>query len=561
MTDAFERLLNHARAACARAYAPYSGFRVGAALETDDGAVFTGCNVENASYGLALCAERTALAAAVAAGHRSFARIAVSTSAGPPAAPCGSCRQALAEFAPTLSVRSESPEGTAEWDLKALLPEPFRLNRAARALAAVVALFAAACGNETPTTVDGGDFPVAVATSEVLLGPDQFARDVQVLGGFGRPSDVAVPLIATEFGEEGLEARTLVRFGSIPRSASVRDSTGTTVTDPSLTLVGGRAILRFDTLVAPSEPVTLAASLILERWHPASATYLHAVDTLGERVPWTEAGGGIVAPISTAVWDPAESDSAFFAIDTLVVENWDDADNEARGMLVRMVTPGARAKVRSANLVLDAVPSVRSDTMVTTDTFSEHLTFVYSPAPTLPEGVLQVGGAPAWRTIFRIELPETLSATGAACPSGAGACPLRITADGITQAALVLTPGPTEAALRPTDTLFVDVRPVPAPEHLPRTPLGPSIQVPVLRVPPEAFAGGKGSVVEVPITGFVRDLARGVTRDSLPAPNTLALLAALEPESFELMRFLGPGSSSPPLLRILVSQISGMEMR
>ena len=558
MTDAFERLLNHARAARQRAYAPYSGFQVGAALETADGAVFSGCNVENASYGLTLCAERSALAAAVAEGHRSFTRIAVSTSSGPPASPCGLCRQALAEFAPGLSVRSESPEGTADWSLATLLPAPFQLKRAAGALAAVAVLVAGACGYETPTAVEGLTFPVTVVTSEVSLSYDQFASGVQVFGGFGRASDVAVPLVATEFGEEGLEARTLVRFGPIPRSASIRDTTGTTVTDPNVTLIGGRAVLRFDTLAAPSEPVTLSASLISERWHPRSATFVHAVDTLGEQVPWAHPGGGDATPIATAVWDPAESDSAFFAIDTLVIKTWDTED-EARGMMVRMVTPGARVKVRSANLVMDALPSIRSDTMITTDTFSEHLTFIYDPVPSLPEGALQIGGAPAWRTVFQVQLPASLPVQGEACPSGE--CTIPLTADGITQAALVLTPGLNDAALRPTDTLFVDARPIPSPEHLPRAPLGNSIQVPVLQVPPEIFTSEEGRVLEIPITSFVKDLARGVTEDSVPAPNTVALLAAIEPQSFELMRFLGPDTSSPPLLRILVSQLSGMSMR
>jgi cytidine deaminase len=120
-----ESLLVAARAAARNAYAPYSRYSVGAALETVDGRVFTGCNVENASYGLALCAERAALAAAVVAGAREFRRLVVVTMSDPPAAPCGACRQVLAEFGSELIVESVGPKSRRRWTLGELLPDAF----------------------------------------------------------------------------------------------------------------------------------------------------------------------------------------------------------------------------------------------------------------------------------------------------------------------------------------------------------------------------------------------------------------------------------------------------
>ena len=120
-----EALLQHAAAARQAAYAPYSNFQVGAALLTASGEVFAGCNVENASYGLSICAERAAVFQAVAAGHRDFTALAISLPG--PGSPCGACRQVLHEFAPSLPVILGDEDGTLVRlaSLAELLPDPF----------------------------------------------------------------------------------------------------------------------------------------------------------------------------------------------------------------------------------------------------------------------------------------------------------------------------------------------------------------------------------------------------------------------------------------------------
>ena len=113
-------------AALDNAYAPYSGFRVGAALLGDGDKVFAGCNVESAAYSSGICAERGAVAAAVAGGSRSFRGLVVATEAGEPTPPCGMCRQVLVEFSPGLEVVSVTRSGReARWSMRDLLPRPF----------------------------------------------------------------------------------------------------------------------------------------------------------------------------------------------------------------------------------------------------------------------------------------------------------------------------------------------------------------------------------------------------------------------------------------------------
>lgn len=125
-----------ARGMLRRAYAPYSGYRVGAAIETDSGEVFRGCNVENASYGLSICAERTAAVTAVAAGHRRFRRLVVATEGDRAVAPCGACCQFVAEFGDDMMVYSVARKETRSWLLKDLIPEAFKGSSLSRGQAA-----------------------------------------------------------------------------------------------------------------------------------------------------------------------------------------------------------------------------------------------------------------------------------------------------------------------------------------------------------------------------------------------------------------------------------------
>lgn len=122
-------LTDRALVAMRQAYAPYSRFLVGAALEAEDGRVFAGCNVESASYPVGICAERAAIGHAVSSGARRFTRLVVASSGEVPASPCGMCRQALAEFGLDLEVTSVTEDGQRRtWSLRELLPAAFRLE-------------------------------------------------------------------------------------------------------------------------------------------------------------------------------------------------------------------------------------------------------------------------------------------------------------------------------------------------------------------------------------------------------------------------------------------------
>ncbi len=123
--EEIQALLASAGEAMGRSIAPYSGFKVGAALLAESGETVTGCNIENQSLMLTVCAERIALFKALSEGHREFRALAVVSSEGDECFPCGSCRQLLWEFAPGLAVYLSSAEGIKKYSIGELLPHPF----------------------------------------------------------------------------------------------------------------------------------------------------------------------------------------------------------------------------------------------------------------------------------------------------------------------------------------------------------------------------------------------------------------------------------------------------
>lgn len=122
-----EELIRCAKEALQFSYAPYSQFYVGAALLTTEGKVYTGCNIENASYGATNCAERTAIFKAVSEGERSFEKIAIVAKNGSTAYPCGMCLQVMSEFMPEATIVLEENQNIATYKLKELLPKGFSL--------------------------------------------------------------------------------------------------------------------------------------------------------------------------------------------------------------------------------------------------------------------------------------------------------------------------------------------------------------------------------------------------------------------------------------------------
>jgi hypothetical protein len=397
-------------------------------------------------------------------------------------------------------------------------------------------------------------------TVTLQLAWDEFASNLQVYGGYAGPSEMSTAIVARSFG--GMEARTMLRFGSFPTSATVRDSaTGALRADTALTFIDAYVVVLFDTIASTNTgPVTLAMSETLENWHEGSADWANAVDSAGGQQAWTTPGGGAVLPITTWDWDPANGDSATFFLGQTQIERWDGAPDSIRSARIDLLTDGQRLEIGGALLRLVATSAADPDTILVLTVATTDVTFIYDPPAAAPVDGIRVGGAPAWRSVLDVALPATLSGPPELC--AAVGCPFALAPRNVTYAALGLRGRRPPDAYQPSDSITFDIRAVLSPAALPKSPLGGSlVREGGSRVPPDIFGPVEGTLIDIPITAFVQGFLAGPDASGRLPSNTLALLSGPEPESFTFGEFFGPGGPNAPVLKLIITASPPLELR
>ncbi len=424
---------------------------------------------------------------------------------------------------------------------------------------AIVVLISSGCTDAVPTSEDPDLIPIRAETFEVWLPFSAFGQDFRVFGGFGAPSELNLGLVSLD-RPEGFESRALLRFGAFPTTATVEDAEGETQVDSALAYRSGRVVLRMDTTSIQGEPpFTLTLEATESRWHAGSASWEMAIDTLGEQLPWEVPGGGSLRTVGQGVWDPAEADSVIVDVDSLAIAGWEDTEDESRGLRVSSETTGARVRINSAALQIDAEPSVNPDTTVTVGAGLREMTFIYHPTAEISGDAVRVGGAPAFRTVFQLDLPTTVDPPDHLCARIN--CPLTLTPDLVVFASLLLETRATDpAGLQPADTLLIEMRPVLDPDRLPRSPLGSAAQSRSVRMNPPLFGEESGQPLEVPITPHVRDMLESRAEGRTDFPKTVALLSAFEPTLPGVAMFARPGEDGEPQVRLLITVTEGIRL-
>lgn len=420
-------------------------------------------------------------------------------------------------------------------------------------------VFTGACNEDLPTASQPGLIPVAAQTVEVRLPLEDFVGELQVQGGYGAAWELASGQVALQFDGQ-LTANTLIQLSAYPQVATVRDPAGTNRPDSALTFLDGELLVVVDTLsFRGSEDFGLEVGSLHQDWDFRTATWEMARDSLNRKVPWTEPGAGPVRLAGAGNYDPENGDTLRIAVDSATVAEWGNIEDGPAGLRISALVPGSRGRIRSVQLSINTLPSINPDTLIQVSVAARNITFIHTGSGQPDSGSLRVGGVPAWRSVLLMQMPDALTGPSELC--AALGCPVRLTPERITYAALVLTSRASPPGFQPRDTLSMDVRPVLVPGLLPRSPLGLSLVPEGRPLPPDYFGPGAAQTVEVPITLFIQDLIRGSRLSGETAPTGISLLSSFEPLSLDFHTFGGAGGGDAPVLRILITETNGVNVR
>ncbi|MFW6201967.1 MAG: hypothetical protein ACOC8B_05275 [Gemmatimonadota bacterium] len=412
------------------------------------------------------------------------------------------------------------------------------------------AVVAAACADDDPTGV-GVELVhgVELRTFEVVLDGDRVFESGATFSGYQEPWQTSRVVAANDAGGR-LDVRALARFGGLPSTISWEDSTGPR-SDSEPSFFGGELRVPVDTTVMRElDPIDLRLLPVIEAWHDRSATWTTRIDTGQVTLPWSEPGGTTGEPVATASWSDSQ-DTLVFAVDSQTVAAWTDTDEDARGAMIAVETPGARFFGRAMVLRLHARPSTDPDTVVDVDISPRASTFIFDPRPSDAQEV-RVGGNPGWRSFLRFR--DRLDTITVATPDGENTYQLADLA--INAATLSLTPLAPPAGFEPEDTVWVGVRVAHTSDEIPlaRSPIGRPLtrEVTGAPVPRDRFTTALGEPVDVDVSQFalVSDLV--ATQGGETVPRTIAILPSFA--NFGIATFGAPGGGdAAPRLRLVVT--------
>jgi len=320
-------------------------------------------------------------------------------------------------------------------------------------------------------------------------------------------------------------------------------------------------VAKFDTVASVRDgPVDMAVGAIENPWHYRSAGWRVAVDTVADYRPWPEEGAGPVIPLAVSTWDPIDTDSVVFELDSAAVAIWNDTASAARGLRLDALTEGVRLQASGLRLFLTTRPSSNPDTLLDLLVQARYRTFVYEPVLEAPESGFRVGGVPAWRTVFDMDFPAALEGPPELCEKLG--CPLVLEPQMVNAASLSLKTTQAPGAFRPSEDLRLELREVLEPDRLPKSPLGQSVAgLFGVNFPPEVFGDSAGVRVEIPIGPYVSDLIAAKTNPELEVASSIALLSAFEPLSLPFGTFEGPGAGDGPKIRLVLTVGKGVQIR